>query len=413
MKKKIFYGWYVVIACIIIAAAGIGFHNTASIFIIPVTEDLGLSRGEFTFFRTIIALLGAVLLPLYGRLAKRFSIKSVMLVGTVLSSLSLVGYSYATHLWHFYLIAIFNGLFVNASHFMMIGILINRWFEDKRGLALGLAFAGSGLGAAIMNPMASVIIETFDWRWGFRFMGIVAVIILIPTIVFLIKESPEKMKLSPYRKDNKDIAKAPNTRTPTGLTLTEARKTPVFWFLAVALFSIAIGAAGPHSHIAPYLVDLGYYPTLVATIVSFSMVILTVGKILMGNIFDRSGTFVGGIILGSLFILSPIFALLATNPTAAWLHAFILGMAATGFSISANIFVMKFFGEKDFPVILSVFSSIMAFGGAFAPPAMGFVYDIFGTYTNAWYFLIASGIAVFICFIGVNVTGKKLLNSQN
>jgi len=408
MKKKVFYGWYIVVACIIIAAAGIGFHNTASIFIIPVTEDLGLSRGEFTFFRTIVTILGAALLPLYGKLAKRYSLKNIMLCGTILSSISLIGYSFASDLWHFYLMAVFNGLFVNASHFMIIGILINRWFEYKRGFALGLAFAGSGLGAAIMNPMASVVIENFDWRWGFRFTGIVALIVLIPTILFLIKEYPEKVGLSPYRKDGSESAKASSTHIPTGLTLAEARKTPAFWFLAIALFSIAIGAAGPHAHIAPFLVDLGYYPTLVATIVSFSMVILTVGKIFMGNVFDRFGTYVGGIILGSLFILSPISALFAATPAAAWFHAFLLGMAATGFSIAANIFVMKFFGEKDFPVILSIFSSIMAFGGAFAPPAMGFVYDIFGTYTNAWYFLIASGFAVFICFIGVNVTGKKI-----
>jgi len=413
MRKKIFYGWYMVAACVLIAAAGIGFHNTASIFIRPVTEDLGLSRGEFTFFRTIVVLIGAALLPFYGKLAKIHSIKRIMLIGTTISGLTLFGYSFATYLWHFYLIAVINGLFLNASHFMMISILINRWFEDKRGLALGIAFAGSGLGAAIMVPLASAVIEAAGWRWGFRVSGIASVAVLIPTILFLLKNHPEEKGLSPYRIEKTEKTENADTNknlatAPKGLMLAEARKTPTFWLLAIALLCISIGAASPNAHTAPFLGDLGYSYAVISAVVSLSMIVLTVGKIIMGTVFDRFGTYAGGIALGLFFILSPVFALLSANPVAPWAHAVFLGLASTGFSIPVNIFAMKYFGEKDFPAIISILSMIMAFGAALSPPGMGLMYDFFGNYTIAWVALIVSGSIVTICLLGVNIFGKKV-----
>ena len=405
---KIFYGWYIVLACVLIAAAGIGFHNTASIFVRPVTEDLGFSRGEFTFFRTIVTILSAGLLPFYGRLAAKYSIKKIMLIGTSINGLTLVAYSLGTQLWHFYLIAGISGLFVNAGNFMIIGILISRWFEDKKGLALGIAFAGSGLGATIMNPAVSYVIELYGWQMGYRFSGIAALAVLIPVILFLVKDRPEDMGLQAYKIANKSNEAA--AAKSEGLTLAEARKTPLFWLLAAALLGISMSASAPNAHTVPYLSDLGYSATMVSSIIAFSMVFLTVGKIFMGYIFDRFGILVGGLSLGIFCILSPTFALLALNPVAPWLHAIFLGLASTGFSLTANIFAMKFFGNKDFPAILSILSVITAAGAAFSPPLMGFAYDFLSSYTIAWIALVITGIIVTLCLGGATILHRRKLS---
>ena len=422
MRKKIFYGWYIVVAGILIAAAGIGFHNTASIFIRPVTEDLGLSRGEFTLFRTIMVIIGAALLPFYGRLAKRYSIKKIMLVGTTVNGLSLISYALCTYLWQFYLVAVVNGIFMNAAHFMLIGILIGRWFKDKQGLALGIAFAGSGLGAAIMVPLASWVIESAGWRWGFVFSGTASIAVLIPTLVLLLKDRPEDMGLTPYETGKGMVIESDEAtmkgdgapivnRQPKGLHLSQARKTPAFWLLTIALLCISIGVAAPNAHTAPYLGDLGYPVHVISAVVSLTMVMLMLGKIIMGHVFDRFGTMVGGIMLGVFCILAPVFALLSAHPVAPWFHAIFLGLASTGFSIPVNIFAMKYFGEKDFPAILSVLSMIIAFGAAFSPPVMGFAYDFFRDYVYAWQVLVALGAIATLGLIGVNLTGAKLVQA--
>jgi len=399
MGKRIFYGWYIVVACVLIAVAGIGFQNTASIFVRPVTEDLGIYRSEFTFFRTIIVLVSIPLMPIYGKLVQKYSIKKIMLAGTLLSSLAFMSYSFVTALWQFYLLAIFQGLFIGAANFMVMGILISRWFEEKRGFALGVAFAGSGLGAAIMVPLVSQVIEAFDWRWGFRFSGLLAIAILLPAILILVKDRPEDIGLLAYgsKNDNNGGVSDAKSRPEEGLIRKDAIRTPAFWLLVVALFGLSISAGGPNAHTAPYLGDLGYYVGIISIMVSVSMVLLTVGKIIMGHVFDRFGTVVGGIALGVFCILSPIFALLSANPVAPWLHAIFLGLASTGFSIPVNIYAMKLFGRKDFPAILSVLSIVTAMGGAFAPPAMGLMFDVFGHYTYAWFGLVVTGVVVTVC----------------
>ena len=377
----------------IIAAAAIGFHNTASMFVLPVTEELGFSRGEFTFFRTIVIILSAALMPLYGRLATNMSLKKLMLVGTTLNGLAMAAYSFGTALWHFYLISVVSGFVVNAGNFLIIGILISRWFEDKKGIAIGLAFAGSGLGAAIMNPMVSLVIQNFDWRFGFRFSGLASVIVLIPTILLLIKDTPEQMGLRPYR-SKKDEEKAIASE-PAGLSLYQARKTPIFWLLVLALVGLSVTAGAPKAHTAPYLGDLGYSAAVASAVVSLSMVFLTIGKVLMGYVYDRFGTITGGLVLGIFCILSPIFALMAaTNPAAPWLHAVFFGLASTGFSMPVNIYAMKFFGQKDFPAILSALSVVIALGAALSPPLMGFSYDFLDSYSVAWIALVIIGFAI-------------------
>ena len=394
MKLKVFYGWIIVLACILIAAAAIGFHNTASLFVRPVTEDLGFTRGEFVFFRTIVTILSALLMPFYGRLATRMSLKRLILIGTTFNGLFLAAYSFSTALWHFYLISVLSGLVVNAGTFMMVGILISRWFEDKRGFAIGIALAGSGLGAAIMNPLAGHIIETFGWRYGFRFSGLASIAVLIPTILFLVKDSPESMGLEPYRiQKNQDTPLS----EPQGMMLYKARRTPAFWLLGVALLGLAISAGAPNTHTVPYLIDIGFPATTASGVISVSMIVLTVGKIIMGYIFDKFGTITGGIALGIFCILAPVFALLSTiNPMAPWFHAVFLGLASTGFSIPVNIYALKFFGQKDFPAILSILSVITAAGAAFSGPVMGLVFDYLGSYQIAWMVLVGFGVLVLV-----------------
>ena len=397
-NRRVFYGWYIVAACVLVAGAGIGFQNTAGIFLRPVTEDLGVSRGEFTFFRSISAILSVLLLPVYGRMARQYSIKKIMFIGTSVNAMSLAAYSLCTDIWHFYLLAVVNGLTVGAGNFMIIGILISRWFEDKNGLALGIAYAGSGLGAAVMNPMANYVIHNFGWRWAFAFSGIISLVVLVPAILIMIKDAPESMGLLPYKTGNQSNL-SPQASEDEGLTFKIARRTPIFWLLALSLLGLSISAAAPNAHTPAYLGDLGYLAGIISAAVALSMVFLTLGKILMGHVFDRFGTMAGGIALGVFAMLSPVFALLALHPAALWLHSIFLGLTSTGFSLAVNIYAVKFFGKKDFPAILSALSVVTAAGVAFSPPIMGFCYDLLGSYDVAWIILIIIGFVVMSCLL--------------
>lgn len=408
---KPFYGWYIVFASFVIAAAALGFHNTVSLYVVPVTEELGLSRGEFTFFRTISLLVGAGLLPVYAKFTRQYNIKYVMLIGSTLNGLVFMSYSFAGELWHFYALGVVNGLFLNASQFMVIGVLINRWFIHKKGLALGISLAGSGFGAALMIPLASFVIEYYGWRWGFRFAGFASLLVVIPTIAWLVKPTPESMGLKALTKEApKELPtdEPQPSLEPQGLTLKEARQTKLFWVLVVTMMCAAMGASVPNSHGVPHFTDLGHDPAFVSAIASTVMVVLIFAKIGLGILFDKKGTLVGGLTLGVFYLLSPLFALLGTNLISPWLHAVSFGIASAGFSIPVGIYASKYFGEKDFASILSFLSMVLSFSGAFAVPTMGMIFDTTGSYTMGWFILM--GLALVFCTGVITMAGIEKKN---
>lgn len=404
--KKIFYGWYIVAACLVITAAGIGiFTSTISVFVKPITDSLGFSRGKFTLYRTIISLLGAFLMPFYGRLIRRTSIKKTMLVSAVGLGLVTISYSFASQLWHFYGIALVNGVFVNGISFMVVGTLVSHWFEDKKGFATGLAFCGSGLGGAIMMPIAGKIIQLYDWRWGFRILGLVGILVLIPTILLVIHDRPEDKGLAPYTQSGQIRKSQPNR--DQGLTAQQAFQTPIFWMLGTAFFLISALSAAPHTHFIPYLTDLGHTAVFASLAASALMLTLTLGKILLGTVYDKFGSLTGNGFVSFCCIAFPLAALLAARPAVAVLYAVFLGAASTGFSVPISVLTVKYFGQRDLSVIFSIYSMVATLAAALAVPLMGLVFDVSGSYRPAFWAMLACAALIAVGMIGSELIYRR------
>ncbi len=89
-----------------------------------------------------------------------------MLLSAVCCGLVPIGYSFSTRLWQFYALAVINGLMINGITMMAIGVLVNNWFIQKKGIAIGISYSGLRMMAAIMVPVAGSVIENFGWQWG-------------------------------------------------------------------------------------------------------------------------------------------------------------------------------------------------------------------------------------------------------
>ena len=376
------------------------FTSTNSLFVIPVCDSLGVTRAQFTFHRTIMTLATAAAMPFYGKAIRRFGIKKALFCGSAVLGVIVFCYSFASTLWHFYTLAFINGVFATAVNFMAIGVLVNDWFDDKKGLALGIAYSGSGLGAAVMIPIVSLVIEQTDWQFAYRFMGIVGLVVLIPVVLLLVKDKPEKIGLKPYSspaaidKDNK-AADDPEAE----LTFKQALKTSRFWLLAVGFFFIAVFAGATNTHSTPYLTDLGYPIATVSLVISLFMVFLTIGKVILGLIYDRFGIMAGNIFIAVFCLTFPIAALLSHIPAFPWVYAIAIGIASCGISIPIPVIVAKYFGKKDYPMIFSVFTMITTIGPSISVPLMGAVYDQTGSYRPAWVAFLVFSVIISICMI--------------
>ena len=405
-SKKVFYGWIVVICCIILMALGIGmFNSTNSMFVIPVCESLGFSRAQFTFYRSIVILIGALVMPLYGRIIQRFGVKKVLAAGALMLGFSAFGYSTSNNLWQFYLFASVNGLFYNGINFMSIGVLINAWFKGRKGLATGLAFSGSGLGGAVMIPVIGHMIELIGWRWAYRFMGVFGIAVMLPIIIIFIKNEPTDIGLDPLALEQSGQKSRP--LTVVSYSFREAIRSLKFWLLVTAFFFLNFFATAINSHTAPYLSDLGYMTPYIASVLSLYMVSLTMGKIFLGSIYDRFGAMAGNVFVSAFCLGFPIFAYLSYIPAMAWIYAVFVGIASCGVTVPVSILVIRYFGDKEFPVIFSFVMMFSNLAPVFSLPAMGAVYDFTGTYKPAWIVFFFCSAIITACFIAVEILGKR------
>lgn len=401
--NKFHYGWIIVATGILVLAIGQGmFSSTNSVFVVPVCEDLGLSRSSFTFHRTIISLVSCIVTPFYGKIIQRFGVKKTLLTGTFVLSTVIFCYSFSTSVVHFYILAFINGIFGNALSFMIIGILVSGWFADSKGLATGLAYSGSGIGGAIMIPAVTSIVERYSWRTGYRVMGILGFVLLIAAGLLLIYDHPQDKGLEPYTSSRKKDTVS--TKPVFDLSLSEVLKTSRFWLLAAAFFFISCFASATNTHSTPFLSDLGYSSETVSAVISLFMIFLTVGKILLGFLYDKLGSLVSAVFIGCCSILFPISALLSGSMPFPWIYAVLVGTASCAFSTPMPILVTRYFGIKDYPTVFSILSTVTALASAIAIPLMGAVYDTTGSYTLGWYSLLAFGIVVAICLVGAEIS---------
>lgn len=407
-RKKIYYGWIIVIASFLVTMVGLGAINSMTgVLVKPVCDELGFSRAEFSFYRTVITLVGTFLMPFYGRRIQQIGVKKIMLVCSVALPLVTFAYSFSTKIWHFYLIAAVNGLFLNGLSFMVVGILIRNWFQDKQGIATGLAYAGSGIGAAILAPIVGYIVEYMSWQAVYRVVAIIVLAIALPTVIFLVRERPEEMGLEQYRdKKGKNGREVPAAR---GITLKESMRTPTFWLLMIAIFLLAIMAAAPNVHTVPYLTDIGYTTAFAASIVSSVMIMLTVAKIALGFFFDRFGALAGSLFLSVCCLVFPIVALMASKPVVPWVYSVFFGMASAGVSIPIAILAAKYFGNIEYAAIFSSFSMVSTLGQSVGAPVMGGIFDATGSYYGAWIMLLLFAAIITMTLVGAYLSSKKIM----
>ena len=404
--KKIFYGWIVVICSVILLAFGIGmFNSSSSMFVKPVCEALGFTRAQFTFYRSIVFLTGALIMPLCGRIIRKVGVKKVLASGAIMLSVVALGYSISVNLWQFYIFAFVNGIFFNCINFLSIGVLISAWFRGKKGLATGLAYSGSGLGGAVLIPVIGYVIELAGWRWTYRFMGISVIVVLLPIIILFIKDTPEDMGLKPLAPDKSEQRYSP--AITVSCSFRDALRGLKLWLLAIAFFFLNFFATAVNSHTGPYLSDLGYMTTFIASVLSLYMVFLTIGKIILGSFYDRFGAMAGNLFISVCCLAFPIFAYFSYIPAMSWIFAAFLGISSAGVSVPVSILAIRYFGEKDFPAIFSFLIMATNISPFFSIPAMGMVYDFSGSYTAAWIAFFFFSLIITGCLVAAEILGRK------
>ena len=391
-RPRFFYGW------VIVLTSGIGlllgyapvFVYSFSVFIKSLAQDFHASRTSISFAFTLANLMQSIGAPLIGRLVDRFGVRRVVVPSTVIFGLILISFKYfSTSLWQLYAFFIVIGFIGTGAAPVPYGIVVSRWFDKRRGLALGLMMMGLSCGAILMPPIGQRLIILFGWRTAYAIVGFVVLAISVPIVGIFLKDSPEKMGLEPDGVPH--LNANPEDRTEhQGVNWPVARMQPTFWFLASAFFLVSASVHACVIHLVPMLTDHGISVERAAFASSLLGVALLIGRVFTGYFLDRFfGPYVAmllfcGVAVG-IFLLST-----GAGGSLAMLAAFLVGL---GMGAEADIIAYltsRYFGLRSFGEIYGYLFATFTLAGALGPVLMGVGFDRLGSYRAPLLFFLAA-----------------------
>ncbi len=368
--------WWIVVGSILGLMVGNGpvMQFTFGVFLKPISQDLGWDRGTISLALNAGLIVTGVATPFVGRLMDRYGIKLIALPAIICFSGAIAAAGLTrSSATYFILIYAVMGLFAAGQTPLPYSKAISSWFDRQRGLALGVAISGVGLGAAVVPKITGALISHVGWRGAYFGLGLLTLVIALPSVAFLIRE----------RRVPGSQQQGPRSAAVKGLSGGEALKDRNFWTLAVAFVCVALAANGAIAHVVPMLTDRGLPPAIATTALATAGVSLIAGRLLSGYLLDK---FFAPYI-AAIFFLAPLLGILillkaSTSFTGA------LGTVLLGVGLGAEVdliafLLTRYLGNRSFGEIYGYLFALFMLGSGLGPMVMGVCFDIFGSYSLA------------------------------
>lgn len=397
-----------------------GVWYSYSLFLVALLREFGWSRSVLAGAFSVFALVHGALSPVLGWLADRIGARRLILLGVAALSVALALDGMVNRPWQLYLtFGLFTAIGVASTGWVPAVILVSGWFPDRRGLALGIAGSGVGMGIFLVVPLCQVLIGWLGWRWAFAAMGGLLLLWVVPTTLFAVREPPVVVpgpagagarngpgrpgdKASPGARGERAAREGAGGQTSGGAvarshlepTLVEAMTTRRFWLIGAAQAFGSFCTQSLFVHQAAYLTDQGL-PTLVAaTVVSIVGLASIFGKTGGGWLSDSLGrqtVYALGVLSMTASVGVLLLVPVAPAAATAYLYGVLLGI---GYSVTASLIpavIGDHFRGPHFGSIFGMLQVANALGGSLGPWVAGRIFDTTGSYVVA--FATAAGSA--------------------
>lgn len=410
--KKLHYSWVICIACFVIMIFTAPLVNAcASLYLTSVTEEFGISRSAFTLTNTIVAMCGMFLAPLWGNIYQKYNAKIVLSIALLGFGLGYMSYSLAGSALQLYVSAFIVGIFFQGSAFLPVSMLITSWFDAKRGLAMSLALSGIGIGGSLLSPVITYFISTYGWRFSYRAVGAMVIIISVPVAFLLLKSKPSDMGLSPLEENSgngkektKGAAKPENDNKDVDLN--RARSKPYFYMHLLGMLLLGLICSAPLRQISPFVEDM-HGASAAALIVSMYSFVGIFGKLILGVINDKLGSMKGACVAFFLMAIGFILLLFGQNMVLLYVMTLFYGVGNGVGTVSAPLIISATFGKKNFNFMRGLTQSPMQLGMSLGGLMVAFTYDLSGSYISGWILCIILTFFAMACFVYSYVQARK------
>jgi MFS family permease len=411
-RQRVFYGWYIV-AVGFVANVGSAFAlaSTLSIFLKPLTADLGISRGVFSLLRSGEGIIGAVIAPFVGTLADRHGGRWLIAIGTTVVA---VGYLLLGQVENFTQFAFIRLTLVTWGDAMMgsmvVNVIVAQWFLLRRGRALALASMGIGFAKVCMPLVAASLILWFGWRQTWVVFGCVILLLVVGPSLLFVRRTPEEMGLLPDgaptpmpRPDLQPGRKSPAAKLPSReeivWTRAEALRTSAFWLLVITFGIASVGVTGLNLHVYPYVTDSGYSPVVAASVMSVIASMQLASPLAWGLVAERIDVRIAATLRFVIQGMGLGLAILSPNILSLYSGFFLYGIGLGGNMVLPEIMWANYFGRRSLGKVRGLGLLMSQTLAAAGPPFFGFLFDLTGGYGLS--FAIFGGALIISAFLSL------------
>jgi len=390
VDRRLFYGWVMLaVAGLGMFASGPGQSHMFSVFILPITQDLDISRTAVSSAYALATLAAAFGLPYMGRLVDRYGVRRVLLGIATLFGASACAFGMVTNL---VLLALgFGALRFLGQGSLMLSCanLVAQWFSRKRGFALSLMALGFSASVALHPPFAQWLIDQVGWRTAWLWLGVITWLLLLPTVLLLVQNKPEDLGLQPDGARPTPAGAggggdaSSGGSAEVGLTSRQALATSAFWIIAASLSTFSMLVTGLFFHQVSIFESLGLSPQVAARVFPVSALSMVVAMPLIGRLLDRLPTrplFAAAMLTLAAAMLALLFV---RDLPSALLYSVVFGISNAAVQTHMTFLWPRFFGRRHLGSIQGTAQTIGVVGASIGPLPLGFAFDQFGSYRGA------------------------------
>jgi len=393
--------WWIVWGSLVgnIVGPGPAVIFVTNVFMIPVTTELGWTRGEFSSGLLASAVASPIMTPLFGWLMDRSGIHKIALPAATLYALSLASFALMTAgaRWEIYV------MFACASGFgascgpLPYSKAITAWFDKERGLALGIATCGVGLGTFVIPQMAQIFVSAFGWRIGYVAVGIATWLLAFGMIALFVREPPGYLERLRATHDPEAAAGRPSFGLATRDAILGTRQFSVLFIIFLLEGTANNGILS--GHFVPMLIDRGYSPQAAVALLGASGLAALIARVIVGFCLD----FVNGPIFSAIVMLLPVCGVgllwSGAGSPAPFFAAVLMGLAIGAEVDMLGFFVSRYFGRRSFGTLYGLIFAAFTIGIGVGPVILGIGFDTYHTYTpvlGAYVIALIVGSALFL-----------------
>ena len=381
--------------------------NSWSIFMVPVSSELGVPTSAFAISVSLIFGTCVVTAPLAGKMMDRFDLRFMLTGACILTGVSIFCCSFITEIWQLYVAGVMEGLAGVVLMFLMLPTMINRWFAARVGTVIGLCVAMTGVGGAIWAMLGGVIIVDSGWRAAYQALGIIAVVMSLPATIVFVRSHPSDVGLEPYGLSATRAGEASSAGDPDlGVSAKVAFKSPAFLLLVLTM-SLVNGVMQVGNMLPTYVYHLGdigaFQMDAAALIMAASTVGLCMqigqatGKITLGIIVDRSVAVALCLALGCGLVALACCWFGSAVPMIVYVGGLAFGFFFATVDILTPGMSREFFGQREYTKIYAPIASCINIIPVFATTGFAALAE----YSWGFTFALMASILVFTLVTGL------------